>query len=120
VAVARKLGAMKLGLVAIDGSKFTANASKHKAMSQERMLREEVKRSLAEAEQTDKEEHKRFGRTRRGDELSAELIRREERLQRIAEALKALEERYPFGQGHTFARVDCVVDWMHEQASTPV
>ena len=41
LAVARKLGAMKLGRVAIDGSKIKANASKHKAMSHERMLREE-------------------------------------------------------------------------------
>jgi hypothetical protein len=94
-----KLGAMKLGRVAIDGSKIKANASKHKAMSHERMqreeqrLREEVRRLLAEAEQTDKDEDKRFGRTRRGDELPAELIRREERLGRIAEARKALEER---------------------------
>jgi hypothetical protein len=99
LAVARKLGAMKLGWVAIDGSKIKANASKHKAMSHERMgreeqrLREEVKRLLAEAEQTDKDEDKRFGRTRRGDELPAELARREERLERIAEARKALEER---------------------------
>ena len=97
--MARKLGAMKLGRVAIDGSKIKANASKHKAMSHERMLRdeqrlrEEVKRLLAEAEQTDKDEDKRFGRSRRGDELPAELIRREERLERIAEARKALEER---------------------------
>ncbi len=97
--VARKLGAMKLGRVAIDGSKIKANASKHKAMSHERMLREqprlreEVKRLLAEAEQTDKDEDIRFGRNRRGDELPAELVRREERLQRIREARKALEER---------------------------
>jgi Transposase DDE domain len=48
---------------------------------------------LAEAEQTDKEEDKRYGRTKRGDELPAELARREERLKRIAEAKKALEER---------------------------
>jgi len=97
--LARKLGAMKLGRVAIDGSKIKANASKHKAMSHERMLREqqrlreEVKRLLAEAEQTDKDEDKHFGRTRRGDELPAELARREQRLQRIAEAREALEQR---------------------------
>jgi transposase len=97
--LALKLGAMKLGRVAIDGSKIKANASKHKAMSHGRMVREqrrlrdEVKRLLAEAEQTDKDEDKRFGRSRRGDELPAELARREERLQRIAEARKALEQR---------------------------
>jgi transposase len=97
--LALKLGAMKLGRVAIDGTKIKANASKHKAMSYERMLREEqrlreeVKRLLAEAEQTDKDEDKRYGRNRRGDELPTELARRKERLQRIAEAKKALEAR---------------------------
>jgi transposase len=97
--LALKLGAMKLGLVAIDGTKLKANASKHKAMSYERMLREEqrlreeVKRLLTEAEQTDKDEDKRYGRNRKGDELPAELGRREERLKRIAEASKALEAR---------------------------
>jgi transposase len=97
--LALQLGAMKLGRVAIDGTKIKANASKHKAMSYERMLREEarlheeVKQLLAEAEQTDKAEDKRYGRSRRGDELPAELGRREERLQRIAEARKALEAR---------------------------
>jgi transposase len=97
--LALQLGAMKLGRVAIDGSKIKANASKHKAMSHERMmreqkrLREEVKRLLTEAEQTDKDEDKRYGRTQRGDELPAELARREERLQRIREARKALQER---------------------------
>jgi transposase len=97
--LALKLGAMKLGRVAIDGTKIKANASKHKAMSYERMLREEqrlreeVKQLLTEAEQTDKDEDKRYGSNRRGDELPAELGRREERLKRIAEAKKALDAR---------------------------
>ena len=97
--LALKLGAMKLGRVAIDGTKIRANASKHKAMSYERMLRDEqrlrdeVKQLLAEAEQTDAAEDKRFGRTKRGDELPVELGRREERLKRIAEAKQAIEER---------------------------
>ena len=97
--LALRLGAMKLGRVAIDGTKIKANASKHKAMSYERMLREEqrlreeVQRLLLEAEQTDKDEDKRYGRNRRGDELPAELGRRKERLQRIAEAKRALEAR---------------------------
>ena len=97
--LALNLGRMKLGRVAIDGTKIKANANKHKAMSYERMLREEqrlreeVKRLLAAAEQTDKDEDKRYGRTKRGDEMPAELARREERLKRIGEAKKALEER---------------------------
>ena len=97
--LALKVGARKLGRVAIDGSKVKANASKHKAMSYGRMqedeqrLKEEVRRLLAEAEQVDKEEDKRYGRTRRGDELPAELERRELRIRRIAEARQELEER---------------------------
>jgi transposase len=97
--LALKLGAMKLGRVAIDGSKVKANASKHKAMSYRRMqeeenrLREEARRLLAEAEQVDKDEDKRYGRSSRGDELPAELARREDRLKRIAEAKRELEER---------------------------
>jgi len=97
--LALKLGAMKLGRVAIDGSKVKANASKHKAMSYRRMeeeekrLKEEARRLLAEAEQIDKEEDKRYGRSSRGDELPAELQGREQRLKRIAEAKRELEER---------------------------
>ncbi|MGA8671267.1 MAG: IS1182 family transposase [Terracidiphilus sp.] len=97
--LALKLGAMKLGRVAIDGSKVKANASKHKAMSYRRMqeeekrLQEEARRLLSEAEQIDKEEDNRYGRTGRGDDLPAELQRREQRLKRIAEAKQELEER---------------------------
>ena len=58
---------------------------------EEARLREEVKRLLAEAEQTDKEEDKRYGPNRQGDELPADLGRRAERLKRIAEARKVLE-----------------------------
>jgi len=97
--LALKLGAMKLGRVAIDGSKVKANASKHKAMSYRRMqeeekrLREQARRLLAEAEQIDKDEDKRYGRSSHGDELPAELARREDRLKRIGEAKRELEER---------------------------
>lgn len=76
---ALELVAMKLGRVAVDGTKLKANASKHKAMSYRRMLeeekrlKEEAQRLLAEAEQIDRDEDKRYGRTRRGDELPAEL-----------------------------------------------
>jgi transposase len=92
-------GMMKLGRVALDGSKVKSNASKHKAMSYGRMketekrLREEVRRLLNQAEAADKEEDIRLGRDRRGDELPAELQRRETRIARIREAKRALEER---------------------------
>jgi transposase len=92
-------GTMKLGQVALDGSKVKANASKHKAMSYGRMketekrLREEVQQLLKRAEAVDAEEDVRYGRDQRGDELPAELARRETRRQKIREAQQALEER---------------------------
>ena len=97
--IALQAGTMRLGRVVLDGSKVKANASKHKAMSYGRMqedekrLKEEVKRLLEQAEATDAEEDARYGPDRRGDELPAELARRETRLQRIREAKRALEER---------------------------
>jgi transposase len=92
-------GTMKLGRVALDGSKVKANASKHKAMSYgriqetEKRLREEVRKLLSQAEAEDTEEDTHYGRERRGDELPEELERPETRIQRIREARRALEER---------------------------
>ena len=97
--LARELGAPRVGRVALDGSKIKANASKHKAMSYERMrekqrqLREEVTQLLAQAEAADAAEDAEYGPDRRGDELPAELQRRESRLERIREAKRALEAR---------------------------
>ena len=96
--MALEVGAVKVGRVAIDGSKIKGNASKHKAMSYGRMkeeqkrLRQAVKQLLGEAERVDAEEDARYG-DRSGDELPAELQRREERLRRIRQAKRALEER---------------------------
>jgi transposase len=97
--IALQAGTTKLGRVVLDGSKVKANASKHKAMSygrmqeEEKRLKEEVKRLLGQAEATDAEEDTRYGRDRTGDELPAELARRETRLKRIQEAKRAVEER---------------------------
>jgi transposase len=97
--LAGELGAPRVGRVAVDGSKVKANASKHKAMSygrmgeKQRQLREEVKALLAQAEAADAAEDAAHGSDRRGDELPAELQRRESRLQRIREAKRALEAR---------------------------
>jgi transposase len=97
--IALEAGAVKVGRVALDGTKVKANASKHKAMSYGRMqekekeIRAEVKQMLARAEAADEEEDALHGRDRRGDELPAELGRRESRLQKIREAKKALEAR---------------------------
>ncbi len=97
--LAQALGAPRVGRVALDGSKIKANASKHKAMSYGRMrdkqqqLRAEVKELLAQAEAADAVEDAEYGADRRGDELPAELQRRESRLKRIREAKRALEAR---------------------------
>src|SRR5204863_491725 len=83
--------------VAIDGTRLKANASKHKAMSygrmtqQEAALQAEIAELLRRAEQADRDEDARYGPDRRGDELPAELARRESRLQKIREAKAALE-----------------------------
>jgi len=97
--VARDLGTLRVGRVALDGSKIKANASKHKAMSYGRMrekrvqLRDEVQQLLAQAEAVDAAEDAEYGPDRRGDELPAELQRRESRLKRIREATRALKAR---------------------------
>src|SRR5215218_2698816 len=93
-----------LGVLAVDGTKLRANASRHKAMSYERMgkkesqleaeiavLRAQVDAVLADAQATDAAEDEEFGADRRGDELPDELQRRETRLAAIREAKAALE-----------------------------
>jgi len=97
--IALEAGAMKIGRVAVDGTKVKANASKHKAMSYDRMqekekdLKAQVRELLAQAEAADTEEDERHGKDKRGDELPEELARRESRLKRIREAKRALEAR---------------------------
>ena len=94
----QKAGLVKLGHVALDGTKIKANASKHKAMSYDRMckteaeLEKEVERLLQEAARVDAREDELYGQDKRGDELPEELSRRETRLKKIREAKKALEE----------------------------
>jgi len=97
--LAFEVGTLKLGRVALDGSKVKANASKHKAMSYGRMqetekrLKKEVRELLQQAEAADEEEDSRYGGDRQGDELPEELQRRETRIARIREARRTLEER---------------------------
>jgi transposase len=97
--IALEAGVLKLGRVALDGTKVQANASKHKAMSygrmkeRERQLRAEVRGLLAQAEAADAAEDAHYGGDRRSDELPAELQRRETRLKKIRAAQRALEER---------------------------
>lgn len=95
--IAGEMGLVKLGNLALDGSKFRANASRHKAMSYGYMkkeverLRGEIKGLLQQAEQTDAEQDAAQG-SRRGDELPDELKRREDRLEAIEEAMRRLEQ----------------------------
>lgn len=97
LALCQAAGMVRLGRVALDGSKVRANASRRKAMSyarmseKEKILAGEVSALLAEAEAIDRAEDAAFGKNRRGDELPEELRRRETRLARIREAKQALE-----------------------------
>jgi transposase len=94
--LAEKAGLVKLGHVALDGTKIKANASKHKAMSYERMkkreaeLQAEVDRWLKAAEAADAEEDKLHG-VKRGDEMPDWVADKEKRLAKIRAAKAALE-----------------------------
>jgi transposase len=93
----RQAGLVKLGHVALDGTKIKANASKHKAMSYGRMkeaepkLAAEVHRWLAQAGQADKAEDRQFGADRRGDEMPDWAADKQKRLEKIRAAKAALE-----------------------------
>ena len=97
LALCQQAGLVKLGHVALDGTKVKANASKHKAMSYQRMkekaaqLAAEVAELLRQAQAADDEEDRRYGKDKRGDELPEELAFRERRLEKIREAMAALE-----------------------------
>ena len=92
-----KAGMVKLGHVALDGTKLKANASKHKAMSYGRMkdevdrLEEEVDKMLGTADRTDEAEDNELGKSIRGDELPDELSHRQSRLAKIRQAKAELE-----------------------------
>jgi transposase len=94
--LAEKAGLVKLGHVALDGTKIKANASKHKAMSYERMkkreaeLQAEVDRWLKAAEAADAEEAKLYG-DKRGDEMPDWVSDKEKRLAKIRAAKAELE-----------------------------
>src|SRR5882724_9991647 len=95
--IAEKAGLVRLGHVALDGTKIKANASKHKAMSYDRMkkreaeLKADVARMLAAAEAADCEEDETFGKDKRGDELPDWTGDKQKRLAKIQQAMAALE-----------------------------
>ena len=97
--LAQELGLARLGKLSIDGTKVRANASKHKAMSYDRMqaeeqrLESEIEALLRQADAVDEAEDARLGAEVRGDDLPAELRRREERLAAIRAAKARLEAK---------------------------
>lgn len=99
VQIAQEVGLVKLGTVAVDGSKMKASASKHKAMSygrmreEEKRLRKEIRELMGRARKADAREEQRYGKDQRGGELPSELSRREGRLEMIRVARKRLEAR---------------------------
>lgn len=98
VRLAGEAGLVRLGNVSIDGTKIQGNASRHKAMSYGYMhkeverLREEIEALVTAAYQQDEADDAVLG-SRRGDELPAELARREDRLATIEAAMRRLEAR---------------------------
>jgi transposase len=93
----REAGLVKLGHVALDGTKIKANASKHKAMSYGRMVEAEPKLAaevagwLKTAGQADRAEDRQYGVERRGDETPDWVANKQQRLDKIREAKAALE-----------------------------
>lgn len=96
--IGREAGLVKMGHVALDGSKMKANASKHKAMSYERMeeaeerLKREIQELLDKAKQADDTDDESYGKGQKGEDIPKELARRASRLKKIQEAKLALEE----------------------------
>jgi transposase len=94
VKLARECGLVKLGTISVDGTKIKANASRHKAMSFERMqkaeqeLKAQIDALLARAKATDEAEKHEPGR-----DLPAEIERRQDRLAVIQAARERLEAR---------------------------
>ena len=99
IQIAAGAGLAKIGTIAVDGSKVKANASKHKAMSYERMQEEErrlareIRELTRKARSLDEIEDERYGPDFRGDELPEEIKRRQSRLEKIREARRQLEAR---------------------------
>lgn len=98
VLLAMELKLASLGHISLDGSKFKANSSKHKAMSygrlkeKEQQLTEEIEELIKQAQSSDEEEDKAY-REKTGYELQDDLKHKKERLAKIQNAKKALEKR---------------------------
>jgi transposase len=97
-------GLVALGHVAVDGTRIQANASKHKAMSYDRMketekrLKDEVDALLAKADAADRADDERYGADKEGPDIPEELRRRETRKARLQAAKAALEREAAAGR----------------------
>jgi len=93
-----RAGLVKLGHVALDGTKMLANASTQRSLSHQKLAEHEqywkhiVARLLVEAENTDQQEDERFGKGQAGDPLPEELAHAQKRLERIRQAKAELEK----------------------------
>ena len=93
----QKAGLVKLGNVAIDGTKIMANASTRRSVSYQKLTEREqywkdtVERLLTEAQRTDEEEDQRWGKGQPADPLPPELTHAQSRLERLRQAKAELE-----------------------------
>ena len=87
----KEAGLLKVGVLAVDGTKVKANAALDANRTHEGLTKE-ITRILDEAEKTDADEDRRFGADKRGDELPPELRDREGRLARLKAAKERLEK----------------------------
>jgi transposase len=99
LALCSQAGLVRLGHVALDGTKIAANASRHKAMSYGRMCSEEprlaaeVRAWLQKAAAIDDAEDAQYGKDRHGDELPDWVADKQKRVEKIREAKAALERQ---------------------------
>lgn len=94
----QKAGLVKLGQVALDGTKLAANASRHQSRNYQRLgekeaaLLAEVERLMKEAAQVDAEEDARYGKGQSGEPLPAGLATAQQQLEKIQAAKRELEQ----------------------------
>jgi transposase len=120
----QEAGLVKLGHVALDGTKVQANASKHKAMSYghmkktEEKLKAEIEELLSKASTSDAADDARLGVNGQEQDIPSELARREKRLAKIAEAKAALEAEARKTRAEHLAALACEQAALAAKATT--
>lgn len=92
VDMCKRLGMVSLGHIALDSSKFKANASDKRTYDKKR-IKKAIDKLLKEANRVDSREDRLFGSNRRGDEVSEEVQRQTDRLARLEQIREELEHR---------------------------